>query len=157
MWISQLIYSYEVTFDQQHFPMSHGYVWTPNAPHQLTHLYLAHRHGKLFRRWSKIRATSLKCVLYELTIPYRPKCRFFYSACKMAFFSLIMSKIKQHHQFRCFFGKRSNIFSLFMYSTRIAFVRSNLANLLEIFFKSVLNFSTKHVVRKWPICKTWPI
>ena len=93
-------------------------------------------------RYSKIRATSPKCILYESTTPYydrySQKCRFYSQHLQNGHFFTTHVGNQTVPLILVFFWETFKYYSLWMYSTRIAFVRSNLANLSEMFFKSEL-------------------
>ena len=82
--------------------MCNGHLRTPNAPHYLTHLYMGHRHAKNCRRQSKNRATSPRCVLFEVTTPYydeyRPKCQFCPQRCCCCCYASTQLALQLHQE-----------------------------------------------------------
>jgi len=82
---------------------------------------------------------SPRCVLYGFAPPYhdryRPKCRFCSQRLQNGHFFITHFENQTVPLILMFFWETFKYCSLRMYFTRIAFVRSNLANMWEIFFR----------------------
>jgi len=83
--------------------MCNGHLRTPNAQYfYLTYLYVGHRHAKNCRRQSKNRATSPRCVLFEVTTPYhdeyRPKCQFCPQRCCCCCYASAQLALQLHQE-----------------------------------------------------------
>ena len=152
MSIIKLLYSFEyrkippiyslwrcLLYRSRKVGMCNGHFWTLNAPHSLTHSYLAHRHKKILRRWSKIRATYTRCVLFDFTTSYHdsycPKCQFCSQRVQNGHFFNTHVENQAVPRILVNPWKTIKYHSLLKYSAKIAFVRSNLANLSKICFK----------------------
>jgi len=97
---------------------------------------------KICKRYSKIRATSPKSIWCEFTSPYHDrysqKCRFCSQRPQNGHFFTTHVGNQTVPLILVFFWETFKNYSFWMYSTRIACVRSNLAKLSEMFFKSEL-------------------